>query len=515
MSTELKDRALAAIISLSLYPLSRQRSLPMSSNSEQIVQHIRQEFQSLLDYVTNPEDRTAYQTELTLFRRLLVLGAALLRLFFLTRAALRPTEPLTADGVLLPYHDQRPISYYSVFGKLSFPRHYFYQAALGGMCPLDAALSLPARCYSDLLRDWLGYESTDSAYRESSSTVARILGLDLSVAALEAIVHDDACDVAAFYDQAVAQATPTALGSILVAQADGKGVPMVQPALGTTPVRLGKGQKRTKKKEAIVTALYTIAPYVRTPQEVLAALLHESSPATAARRPRPVQKELRASLDGKEAAVSKLAQRAALRAAPQITDRVALTDGAEPLQHQMLTQLAGYALVLDIIHATEYLWDTATALLGETDPGRTPWVKGHLEQVLSGQTSTVIALLEQAATETGRTAAQVQALQKTAGYYRRNLPYMRYDQYLARGWPIGTGVVEGACGHLVKDRMEQGGMRWTRAGAQAMLDLRAVRLTNDWDAYWQFHRHHQHERLYGTSAPAPARIEAQVLQLAA
>src|SRR6266511_2141744 len=515
MPIELKDMAPAAIINLSRYPLNRHWSIPMSSNSEQIVQHIRQEFQSLLDYVTIPEDRTAYATELTLFRRLLALGAALLRRFFLTRAAARPPEPRTAHGVPLPYHDQRSISYYSVFGKLAFPRHYFYHAELGGQCPLDAALSLPKRCYSDLLRDWLGYESTDSAYRESSSTVSRILGLDLSVAALESVVRDDASDVAAFYDQPAAPSAPTPLGRLLVVQADGKGVPMVQPPAVVTPLRLGKGQKRTKKKEAIVTSLYTIAPYHRTPQEVLAALLHEDAPATPPPRPRPVQKELRASLEGKEAAITKLAQRAALRAGPSITDRVALTDGAEALQQQMLTQLAEYTLVLDIIHATEYLWDTATVLLGETDPGRTPWVKCQLEQVLLGQTSAVIAQLDQLASEPGRPAAQVQAVRKTVGYYRRNLPYMRYDVYLARGWPIGTGVVEGACGHLVKDRMEQAGMRWTKEGAQAMLDLRAVRLTNDWDRYWQFHRQKQHERLYGTSAPAPARIEAQVLQLAA
>jgi hypothetical protein len=75
---------------------------------------------------------------------------------------------------------------------------------------------------------------------------------------------------------------------------------------------------------------------------------------------------------------------------------------------------------------------------------------------------------------------------------------MRYDHYLAQGWPIGTGVVEGACGHLVKDRMEQAGMRWTREGAQAILDLRAVRLNGDWDAYWRFHRQQQHQRLYAT-----------------
>jgi len=94
-------------------------------------------------------------------------------------------------------------------------------------------------------------------------------------------------------------------------------------------------------------------------------------------------------------------------------------------------------------------------------------------------------------------------------------PYMRYDAYLARGWPVGTGVVEGACGHLVKDRMEQAGMRWTKAGAQAVLDLRTLRLNSQWDAYGQFHRQRQHERLYGASGPAPETAEMQVLAPAA
>src|SRR5262249_39279715 len=155
-----------------------------------------------------------------------------------------------------------------------------------------------------------------------------------------------------------------------------------------------------------------------------------------------------------------------------IRDRVALTDGAEALQDQMLTHLAAYTLVLDIIHASEYLWASANALLGESHPERTGWVRSHLAKILHGQTEAVIASLEKTANAPGRTAAQVQALHKTIGYYRRNRAYMRYDEYLARGWPIGTGVVEGACGHLVKDRMEQAGMRWTQDGAQAMLDLR-------------------------------------------
>jgi len=171
--------------------------------------------------------------------------------------------------------------------------------------------------------------------------------------------------------------------------------------------------------------------------------------------------------------------------------------------------------VLDIIHATDYLWDAANALLGETHPDRTAWVRTHLETLLTGQTHTVITVLEAAAQEPAHTAAQRQTLLGTAGYYRRNAPYMRYDVYLARGWPVGTGGVEGACGHLVKDRMEQAGMRWTKGGAQAVLDLRALRLNGQWDAYSQFHRQRQHVRLYGASAATTEVAEMQMLAPAA
>jgi hypothetical protein len=488
---------------------------PMSSNPDEIVAQMQQDFHHLIDYVRSTQTHTASQVERTLFKRLLALGLQLLRLFFLSRAALRPAAPTTPTGTSLPFHDRRPIDYVSVFGKLSFARHYFYASDVGGCCPLDAELSLPARCYSDLVRDFLAYDATDGAYRESSATIERILGLELSIQSLERIVTDDACDVVAFYDQLPATAPPTPLGSILVAQADGKGVPMVQPSATSRAVRLGKGQKRTRKKEAIVTALYTIAPYVRTPQDVLSALLHEERTADQQPRPRPVQKELRATLDGKTTAVRRLALRAALRDGQQIQERVALSDGAEALQAQLQAQLPSYTLVLDIIHVTDYLWESATALLGETSAERTAWVRRHLERILSGQTAGVIAALEQEAQAHERTATQRAALRKTIGYYQRNLAYMQYDVYLARGWPIGTGVVEGACGHVVKDRMEQAGMRWTKAGAQAMLDLRAVRLTGDWEAYWAFHRQKEHQRLYGNGQAIPTQTETHVLQLAA
>jgi hypothetical protein len=490
----------------------------MTSNPEPIVQQLHHEFQSLLADVTGPEARsqTAYTVELTLFRRLLALGAALLRLFFITRAAVRPAAPVTApDGTHLTAHDQRPTTSFSVFGKVRFRRHFFTAPGQTGICPLDAELSLPARCYSDLLREWAVYGTTDESYRESQTVLERILGLSLSVHALEACVTEAGAEVTTFYEQPADPTAPVPAGTILVVQADGKGVPMVQSPTQRPPVRLGKGQKRGKKKEAVVTGLYTLAPYPRTPQEVVGALLQEPGCPAPAPRPQPEGKELRATLEGKAIALSRLVQRVAQRDGPGIQPRVALTDGAEALQQQLVSHFPEYTLVLDIIHATEYLWDTANALLGETHPQRLAWVREYLEALLAGQTDAVIVALEAEGEDPTCTGMQRQAVRRTVGYYQRNRPYMHYDDYLARGWPIGTGVVEGACGHLVKDRMEQSGMRWRKGGAQAVLDLRAVRLNGHWDRYGQFHRQQQHQRLYGTPAPVPERAEGQALELAA
>jgi hypothetical protein len=321
--------------------------------------------------------------------------------------------------------------------------------------------------------------------------------------------------VTTFDEQPAEPAVPPPAATILVVPADGKGVPMVQPPTQAPSVRLAKGQKRTKKKEAVVTGLYTIVPHPRTPQDVVAALLQDADRPEPSARPQPVDKELQATLEGKAVAMSRLAPRVAQREGPHIQQRVALTDGAEALQQQLVSHFPAHALVLDIIHATEYLWDMDNALLGETHPQRPAWVRAYLQPLLAGQTDAVITALEAEGKDPASTGTQRQAVHRTVGYYRRNRPYMHYDESLARGWPIGTGVVEGACRPLVKDRLEQSGMRWTTDGAQAVLDLRAVRLNGHWDRYWPFHRHQQHQRWYGGSAPAPALAEARALEWAA
>ena len=470
----------------------------MSSNSMQMIHQLRADFERLLALVTGAEAHTATmdQMERCLFRQVLRLGFRLLQLFVMKRVESETHAPLTSrDGRRLRYHSQKPRDYFSIFGKLSFERAYFYVRGQGGQYPLDEALSLPERCYSDLLMESAELLGVDGAYSKGLGVVARLLGLSLPELALETCVTEHSQTVKAYYAQKAA--FPSAEeGPILVAQADGKGVPMVGRETADLKVRRGKGDKKTRKKEAIATAVYTIEPYCRTPQEVINALFKKGDPPPD--RPAPHHKQIFASLRGKDQAIKRLAAWATRRDGEHICQRVALTDGAEPLQKHMLAKLSGFTLVLDIIHTDEYLWKAGTAIYGETDPHRTEWVEAQMLDILSSRSDDVIRRLEDKAATLHRRSQAAKSLRSVANYLRRNQPYMDYADYLRRGWPIGTGVIEGTCRHLVKDRMELSGMRWTITGAGALLALRSVNENSDWDDFHSFRRIQRHQRLYGT-----------------
>lgn len=470
----------------------------MSSNSMQMIHQLRIDFERLLALVTGPEAHTATmdQMERSLFRQVLRLGFRLLQLFVVTRVEAEPHGFLVRDdGVVLPYHSQKLRDYFSIFGKLTFDRAYFYARGPGGQCPIDEALSLPERCYSDLLMESVELLGVEGAYSKGLQTVARLLGLTLPELALETAVAEHSQTVKAYYAQK-APFPSAEEGPILVAQADGKGVPMVRRETADLKVRRGKGDKKTRKKEAIATAVYTIEPYYRVPQDVVNALFKRGDPPPG--RPAPRHKQVFASMRGKDQAIRRLAVWAARREGEHIRERVALTDGAEPLQKHVLAKLAGFTLVLDIIHVDEHIWEAGTAIYGETDPHRAEWVEAQMLDILSSRSDQVIQRLEAKAAKVHRSSQAAKSLRRVANYLRRNQPYMDYAEYLRRGWPIGTGVVEGTCRHLVKDRMELSGMRWTISGAGALLALRAVNENGDWDDFHEFRRVQRHQRLYGT-----------------
>jgi hypothetical protein len=487
----------------------------MSSNADTIVQEIRQELESMLTYVKDSKTQTADQVERTLFRRVLALGYQLLVLFFALRAETYPRTPVeNAAGEQLPYFAERKRDYFSIFGKISLLRPYFYRSGVGGKSPLDAELSLGADCYSDMVRELAEYLGVDATYEKVTALFAHLLGQSLAKNAVQQMVAEDATDVIAYYEQK-APPPPESEGSILVVQADGKGLPMVRETPAPIQVRRRKGDKRTKKKEAIVTGIYTIDPSPRTPEAVVASLFHDrkaaAKPDDASPRHKPHHKQLWATLAGKDTALERLAQQVVARDGAHITHRVALTDGADALQRRVLHHCPDFTLILDFIHANEYLWDVANRLFTEKDPQREAWVETHTLHILSGQTAQVITEFRSLAQAPKTTKAQREQLEKTANYFERNLAYMAYQHYLAQGWPIASGVIEGACRHVVKDRFELSGMRWTRPGAEHLLHLRAVAVNGHWDDYHRFRKHQRHLRLYTIPFPEQPFAEDQAL----
>lgn len=489
----------------------------MTSNPQNIIQDIRAEFEMLLDFASGEQAQqaTADHIERGLFKLLLAMGTKLLMLFFVMRSEACSRESIqTSSGDSLGYERDTQRTYYSIFGKVPLYRPYFYKQGVGGEIPLDAALGLGEDRYSDLLRETSDYLGVYNVYHKSGHILSRLLGLKLSTGAIESNMADDGVDVESYYAQKPAP-NPAEEADILVVQADGKGVPMVLEKPPEPQLRLAKGQKRGRKQEAMVTSVYTIATHIRSPQAVVASFFQQkptvTSPTQDPTPSRPQHKHIWATLAGKDTALERLAQQVAAREGEHIVDRVALCDGYEPLQIRMTKYFPGFTLILDFIHADEYLWAVATALLGEKNPQRLQWMAEHTLKILSSQTQQVIATFQQMAQDKQYSAKQRTQLAKTATYFQRNLPYMDYATYLQRGWPIASGLIEGACRHFVKDRCELSGMRWTQPGVENLLRLRAVAENGDWDDYHHFRKRQRHTRLYAQPYPDQIPVEMQAI----
>ena len=489
----------------------------MAFNSQEIIQDIRAEFEHLLDFVTGEQARTAKadSIERGLFKMLLRLGAQLLQLFFVMRSEICSRQPVqNPSGQELPYNRDTVRVYFSIFNKVFIERPYFYKQGVGTQIPLDAELGLGDDSYSDLLRETTEFLAVYHTYGgKDAGFLERLFGFSLSTRALQQNVAEDAESVEAYYAQKPPPC-PKSEAEILVIQADGKGVPMVleEDEVPEVQVRLGKGQKHGHKKEAIVTTIYTITAAPRTPIEVIASFFKENQPKkTPKKDAKPQNKHIWATLDGKDVALSRLSIQVALREGGHLLHRIALCDGCEALQSRIVLQFKGFILILDFVHANEYLWDVANSLLGETSEQRLEWVKSRTLQILSGQTEQVIAELRRIAKNKKTKVAQRKQLHKTANYFERNLPYMDYQTYLSNGYPIASGAIEGACRHFVKDRFELSGMRWLQTGAENLLRLRAVAENDDWDAYYTYRREQRQLRLYGQPASNLQPLESQAI----
>ena len=465
-------------------------------------------------HAASREQQPIHRVEEAIFRDLLAMGRCLLRAFVaaagdgdmgpsLTLPGDSPSEPERA----LPRREApRARPYLSIFGELVIERVSYGEGPID-VAPLDARLHLPRRQYSYLLQRWLGAFVIDDAHAEAVEKLRAILGLTIPVKASEDLNRVQASVVEPFQDSRPVPPAATE-EAILVAAADCKGVPLVRsdlPASEPAPAvtrrrghhRRGKGEKANKKRMAAVGAVYTIEPFPRTADDVVDEVNRREA---ARRRPRPRNKHVRAELLVGQVALFLWLADEVLRRDPERTKPLVFLSDGDPALHEHQEEFLpeGAVCILDLFHVLEYLWKAAWCFFDEASEKQRAeaWVEAKLRTLLEGRVASVIRGLRVLATRRGLRGQVRKTVEQVTGYLEHNRERMKYDEYLAAGYPIGSGVVEGACRHLVKDRLERAGMRWRRQGAQAMLDLRATYLNGEWEAFWTYHVEKEDDRLY-------------------
>lgn len=399
----------------------------------------------------------------------------------------------------------------TIFGEITVDRLGYCHDGQAGVYPLDEQLQLSTRSFSYELQRRGVKAAVQGPFDEAVERIEASTGVRMPKRSAEDIVQKAASDFDVFYQQRIPPPEGQT-GPILVGSVDCKGIPMKKSQPAEKAVRRGKGEKASKKKMGVVATVYTQLPRVRTPEDVSDSLFGtDQRPAASERkRIRPEYKRVWASLrKGKVGLIDEMAQEMERRDPQQEKEWVALTDGERALQKTVQARLEDCPLVLDFQHALEKLWQAAYAFHDEGSPQAKEWVKVRALRILQGQVSQVIKGMRQSATKRHLSGPKRKPVEAAAAYFYRNRAQMCYDECLQKGWPIATGVVEGACKNLVKDRMERSGMRWTQQMAEAMLKLRATYLSDDFEKYWAFHVQQEQERLHPSGLWRPVNAAEQ------
>src|SRR5512136_370381 len=415
-----------------------------------------------------------------------------------------------ADGVERTHHRRRARGLLTVFGLVTAIRMTYGARRHGSLSPLDASLNLPEELHSHGLRRLAAVEAARGSFDATVEAIERNTGTPLAKRQAEELVERAAQDFDAFYERPES-AEAASDKALLVLSLDGKGIVMrreglreatrkaAESAQHKLERRLSKGEKRGRKRMATVAAVYDLEPQARRPEDVLAEL----RPVRDVSKPRPRARNKRvwASVEKSAEKVTAEVFEEARRRDPQIRRRwVVLVDG-DPHQIRRVRAEAkrrgmsrDVTLVVDFIHVLEYLWDAAWCLFAEGDKEAERWVTERAFAILQGRSSDVAAGIRRSATLRKLQPNERVGIDACADYLIAKRSMLRYDRYLRQGLPIATGVIEGACRHLIVDRLDITGARWSVEGAEAILRLRSLRSSGDFNEYWRFHLEAEHAR---------------------
>jgi hypothetical protein len=471
----------------------------------------RKEFDALLGWIgqADEEGLRIDQVERGLFSRLLAIGFVLLEAFVAKFGRGDVGKTVEREGRTLrrsvDLHSRR---YLSIFGELIIQRFVYAIRPKQKIeyAAVDEQLGLPQGECSYVLEDWLQKLCVKDSFDEGVQTLHDWLDVKLNVRIAESINRRMAWHAESYRES---QPPPPAKeeGEIIVVAGDGKGVPMRRPleARINHAKRRGKGEKRNKKQMAYVGAAYTIDCFCRTSDDVIDEVCRKEC---AKDRPQPKHKRVwvemtqqseDAPVNGKTRLFAQLGVEVGSRDRRRDKPIVCLMDGERALWAAMRQWLPERTIgILDLYHVMEYLWKAAHCFHPEQSEEAEGFVTDRLRMLLEGKVGYLIGGLR-------RKVANLRGVKRkrlltVIGYLENNRSHMHYDEYLAAGYPIGSGVIEGACRHVVKDRMELSGMRWTVHGAQSMLHLRSIYLNGDWKIFDEHRIQNEQNTLYRKAA---------------
>jgi hypothetical protein len=454
------------------------------------------------------------------FQRLLAMGHAAVEMFLAAQGDGDLGDCVrTAEDIVL-YRSDRPMTraLRTIFGEHSFPAYVYSPGNKQKIAlrPIDARLHLPEGKASYLLQEFSQLFCVEKAFGVGAQQFEAVFGQRLSVDVLENINRAMGEQADRFLD-GLAPPVAAAEGALLVATADGKGVPLVKEDAQQVPVFDAK-ERPGNRRMATLGCVYTVDRQVRTPEQVVAALFRDTTVAQPESRPQAQGKHYRGYFtepapEGEEAVPSAyrtwawIAEEVAARRQPgqpliRLMDaQPSLWEAADACLEEIVAdqrqsrEARALVDILDIIHVSTYVWKAAKAFHAHKEH-QEAFTQERLLRILRGEVLGVITGLRRMASQRHLTGQARKDVTTVCNYFAKNAHRMRYDEYLRAGYPIASGVIEGACRHVIKDRMEQGGMRWTLAGAEAMLHVRSVCASSAWDDFNRWRQGDQAQRVH-------------------
>ena len=393
----------------------------------------------------------------------------------------------------------------TLFGKVEVRRRSYSVGGVDSIFPEDAELNLSVDQYSDGLRRQTAFVVSEQSFAKASESISRNSATTVAKRQVENITRHLSQDFDAFYQSRPFKATDTT--DLLVLTCDGKGVVMRQTDLRPATqeaaksskhkkqTRLSRGEKRNRKRMATVASVYDIEPHIRSAGSIMGTEQANSQ------TPKPGNKRVWASVEkSPREVIEQMFVEARRRDPVQRRKWVVLVDG-QPVQLKQIRQVMKQQkirvpIVLDFIHVLEYLWKAAYCFFDESSQDAEDWVMERALKILAGEASQVAAGIRRSSTKRNLNAKERENADKCSDYLLKYKSYLQYDKCLVAGYPIATGVIEGACRYLIKDRMDITGARWGLQGAEAVLKLRAIISSNDFEEYFYFHKRQERDRNY-------------------